>query len=479
MRIQNTPFGSHPFKRSVAIIIAALFLSTQLLNGTPAVFAASTDLKVQGGSPSGLNRLAGDPEIRIPPELGSVDEVYRVSRTTDNEPRNETHGSCPVSQKFVVFIQDAHDSLEAQENIAKIINHMVSNYGVKTVFEEGYEGPVPTDKYFGFIKDAKIREKVSYFLMDHLRIGGAEYAHINRAAMARDREMGKGERETIRQAFPVPRSPKSDWQLIGADSVKLHLENIAQYGRSAERNKGIHADLAVFEKELKSLADGRFPRPLKAWLKTKEEFDAKKLDLFTYLARTLSLLGTRDTAHEPRQNPTQSAKDQAWPVARGSWPLMEFILEAVRTNDPAVIEKAKHIDAREVFGELLKLEQAIAGTYLHDAVDKQLFEYYQILKLLNRLDDLQVSQEEYEAVKAGLKAFDTDSFASFIFSQAPKTLILSRLWERNIKEAIKFYEIAKARDHSLENSLDQYFPEGRNAQRTTQSRIVQTLSFPR
>ncbi len=52
-----------------------------------------------------------------------------------------------------------------------MIKHLVEHNGVKTVFEEGYEGPVPTDKYFGFIKDPKIKEKVAYFLMDHLRIG--------------------------------------------------------------------------------------------------------------------------------------------------------------------------------------------------------------------------------------------------------------------------------------------------------------------
>ena len=59
-----------------------------------------------------------------------------------------------------LYIQDVHDSLEAQENIAKLINYLVEQYGVKTVYEEGYEGPVPTDEYFGFIKDAKIKEKV-------------------------------------------------------------------------------------------------------------------------------------------------------------------------------------------------------------------------------------------------------------------------------------------------------------------------------
>ena len=392
MRIQNTPFGSNPFKRGVAIITSALFLFTGLFSYAPTAFAKPNNLKVLGGNPSGLHRLDRDREIRIPPELGLIDESFRGN-----------------SGKTILFIQDAHDSLEAQENIAKIINHLVTNDGVKTVFEEGYEGPVPTDKYFGFIKDPKIKEKVAYFLMDHLRVGGAEYAHINRT---------------------------KDFILVGADSLKLHKENVDQYRFAASKKDAITKDLKALKKELKSLVDSRFPRPLKEWLKTKSQFDTKKLDLFTYLGRTMPLLGEHG--------------------AEKGLGLISFILEAIRSNDPVVIEKAKHIDAREVFNELKKLEQAVAETCLHDTADKQLFEYYKILSLLNRLNELQVSQEEYESVKASLKAFDTDSFARFIFNQTPKTLILSKIWERNIKDAIRFYEIAKARDSAVNSSLDSF-----------------------
>ena len=422
MRIQNTPFGSNPFTRSVAIITAALFLFTSLSSSAPAAFAAQAiDSKVQGGESVGsntnvkfvsnpslsvenkdrLHRLDRDREIRIPPELGLIDEIY-------NAPRAEQD----AARKTVIFIQDAHDSLEAQENIAKIIDALVTGQGVKTVFEEGYEGPVPTDEYFGFIKDPVIKEKVSYFLMDHLRVGGAEYAHINRTQNA-------------------------DWQLVGADSLKLHKENISQYRLSAAKKDTITKDLTALETELKTLVDGRFPKEIKEWLKTKEQFDVKKLDLFNYLSRTFPLM------------PNTPGKDTITP-------LLSFILETVRSNDPVVIEKAKHIDAREVFDELTKIEQAIAETYLQESADRQLFEYYKILGLLRRLNDLQVSQEEYESIKVSLETFDTDSFAQFIFEQAPKTLILSRMWEMNIKDAIKFYEIAQARDNSLSDALDKY-----------------------
>ncbi len=454
MRIQKTPFGNNPFKRGVAILTVALFLSMDLFNYVPAVFAQSINPNVQGGNPSNdLSRLVRDAEIRIPPELGTVDEVYRVERGTGNgERENRTFARSPFAvprhDRMVVYIQDAHDSLEAQENIAKMINHLVANYGVKTVFEEGYEGPVPTDKYFGFIKDPKIREKVAYFLMDRLRIGGAEYAHINRK-----RSEGGGRMEEGAKSVFTPSAihhPSSDFNLIGADSIKLHKENIDQYRFSAAKKDAVTKDLKALERELKALADSRFPKELKEWLKTKAQFDAKRLDLFTYLGRTALLFRPQ-------------TKKQLSTVDRGPWTgLLSFILEAIRSNDPVVIEKAKHIDAREVFDELVQLEQTVAETYLKNDSDKILFSYYKILTLLDRLNDLQVSQEEYEAVKTSLETFDTQSFARFIFNQSPKTLILSRMWEQNIKDAIKFYEIAAARDNSIAKRLDEFLAVSRS-----------------
>ena len=397
--------------KCIAFVTLMAFTTTLF---TPYSFAQSPYSKVPGGdSVSASVRQTLNGSIVIPPELGLIEESF--------------HGT---SGKTVLYIQDAHDSLEAQENIAKIINHLVTNDGVKTVFEEGYEGPVLTDKYFGFIKDPMIKEKVSYFLMDHLRVGGAEYAHINRTR---------------------------GFNLLGADSIKLHKENVDQYRLSAEKKEAVTKDLKALEKELKSLVDGRFPRPLKEWLKTKRQFDTKKLDLFTYLGRTMLLLGRNG-------------------VEKGLG-LIRFILEAIRSNDPVVIEKAKHIDAREVFGELTRLEQAVSETYLHDAADKQLFEYYKILSLLNRLNELQVSQEEYEAAKASLEAFDTDSFGRFIFSQTPKTLILSRMWERNIKDAVRFYEIAQERDHSLSQMLGGYSEGGNKNEELVHKPNVSVLVF--
>lgn len=182
-----------------------------------------------------------NPSFLIPEELGTLQESYS--------------GAGP---KTVIHIQDAHDSLEAQENIAKLIEFFTQTQGITTVFEEGYEGPVPTDEFYGVIPNSEVRERVAYYLMDQLRLGGAEYAHINR---------------------------KQDFQLIGIDQINLHLENIRWYRENAELKEKTDQDLTVLQTEIEKLAHRYFEKELKEWLKLEKRFEEGKIDILSYLKR--------------------------------------------------------------------------------------------------------------------------------------------------------------------------------------------------
>ncbi|HOW58209.1 MAG TPA: PfkB family carbohydrate kinase [Candidatus Omnitrophota bacterium] len=402
-------------KKIIALAVIFFFFVTDLFSFPSHALAQNSRIAVQGGTPTnGLQRQAHVGKIIVPPELGSIDEIYKdpgaaIQGLGQNSKEMEIE-----SRKLVIFIQDAHDSLEAQENIAKLISHLVQKEGVRTVFEEGYEGAVPTGQYFGFIKERELRQKVSYFFLDRLRIGGAEYAHINRT---------------------------EDFKLIGADSIQLHKENVDEYRYSAEKKASIQKDLQALDHELQSLVTKRFSKKLCQWLKIKDRFDNKKLDLLDYFSRTMDLLmgGNKN------------------PLSVGAAvPLIRFLLEAKQSHDPAVFEKVKHIDAREIYEELGKLEEVVKKNYLQNDTDNELFQYYKILQLLKRLNDLEVTQEEYEAVKSSLVTFNTESLGRFIHQNIPKPLVLSKQWEQNIQDAIHFYEIAKARDAAVDSQLDTF-----------------------
>lgn len=255
------------------------------------------------------------PSFSIPEQLGKIEESF-----TGN------------SGKTIIYIQDAHDSLEAQENIAKTIHYAVEHYGVQTVYEEGYEGPVPTDKYFGLIKEPEIKERVSYFLMDRLRIGGAEYAHINR---------------------------KKDFKLIGADSKKLHHANVNQYRRSAKHQKETERDLEALESEIRKLANQRFTKDLKEWMKLRERLDKNELNLLDYLKRLkkLSIRSAPALEHKKR------------------YPSISLLLSSENSADKEIAEKIKAVESKMLFQEISQWENDYADTQLIEEQDRKIFEY--------------------------------------------------------------------------------------------------------
>src|SRR5690606_5231619 len=57
----------------------------------------------------------------IPASLGHIKSTYPAA-----------------SGKKIIFILDAHDSLQAQEKIAGLVSHLVEAEGVRTVYEEGF-----------------------------------------------------------------------------------------------------------------------------------------------------------------------------------------------------------------------------------------------------------------------------------------------------------------------------------------------------
>ena len=236
-------------------------------------------------------------KFSIPEELGKIEESFSGA-----------------SGKTIIYIQDAHDSLEAQENIAKTIQYLVAKYGVKRVYEEGYEGPVPTDKYFGTIQDPKIREKVAYFLMDKLRLGGAEYAHITRT---------------------------KDFRLIGADSLKLHKKNIERYQESARHRKETEKDLAEMDTAIRKLAQQYFTKNLKEWMKIKERFDRQEIELLDYLRRTQTLF----------------LKGIGFEEFGAKYPNISLLLSADKTKDEKLLGKLKAaVSYKALFEEIDQLE---------------------------------------------------------------------------------------------------------------------------
>ncbi len=345
------------------------------------------------------NPPRADQKIVIPAELGEIEESFQGS-----------------SGKTIIYIQDAHDSLEAQENIAKLILYFVVKYHIKTVFEEGYEGPVPTDDYFGFIKKSATKEKVSYFLMDKLRIGGAEYAHINRT---------------------------KDFKLTGVEDLKLYSKNIKSYQKSSRNRKKTKKDLDELFSQVALLANLYFPKDFKIWLKYKEDFRENKQSLLVYLQilRSFYLKVMKE-----------------YPQARlpGTFPAISMLLNAQTSQDRRLVDQLNALDSEVIFEEILRMEQDVSNAVLKNARDRKIFAYYQGLILLKKLNQIELTLPEFEAVKETLQGLETQKIADFIVSLTHRSLVLSKSWEQNIQDAIEFYSVAQSRDQAMNSHIKNF-----------------------
>ncbi|MBP9866034.1 MAG: hypothetical protein KBC91_06505, partial [Candidatus Omnitrophica bacterium] len=227
--------------------------------------------------------------FQIPESLGTLDE-FKLGRTG----------------KTFVLIQDAHQSFEAQQHIADLIHLLVREHGVKTVFEEGYEGLVPTDDLMNDISDPLVKQRVAYYLMDQLLIGGAEYAHINRfdhvsrlslpvtrkVAVPRQ-SLVAGEKKSDLPSVHDEKRATSDerlnFKLIGADKLREHFDSVAWYSKAARVQAQVDRDLSSANKELERLIPRFVSKPMRRLLKAKRAYEIQKIDFIAYLREIAGL----------------------------------------------------------------------------------------------------------------------------------------------------------------------------------------------
>ncbi len=379
-------------KKNLPLKIMAAFTAISLMTDPGNVYAAT-------GLPKAASSPAKAPEISE--TAGQMEDFFQGT-----------------SAKTILYIQDAHDSLEAQKNIASLISQFTEKDGVKTVFEEGYEGPVPTDRFFGFIPASEIREKVSGFLLDKLRIGGAEYAHINR---------------------------KTDFKLIGADNLDKYKKNIEAFRAAAKENQVIARDLDAILTEIESLASQRFPKSFREWVKLRDKYDCAAVDLLDYLKRTRKILETSPSglAGVPEKIPA-----------------IELLLRASASDqNETLTTQAKTITPQALFQDLAALDTLTAERFLTAEGDRRIFHYREALHLLKRLNQMEVTPAEYAASQKMITGLNTRELADFIARESKKSLVLSKAWENSIQKASAFYELAKQRDEAIEKTLSDFLQQ--------------------
>lgn len=311
-----------------------------------------------------------------------------------------------LNSKEVVFIQDAHSSLEAQKNIASTIHWFVKNRGVRKVYEEGFSGKVPTDSVLNASSNRHDRKIISSELLAHLLIGGAEYAHINRI---------------------------HDFDLIGVDNTQEHLRGIRAFAEAQHWIDETNQDWAWIDAYLEKSAIKLYPKSLYTWLKLKRSFDSHTLDLFTYLKRSAVLL----PADKLRQFP-QIQQLLLW----------ESKPELRTDGNP---------DVNGLLHEISLMEHELARIFLSGRPQAlHLFRLQTGVSLLKQLGKLQITGRDFSKLRTMLPHLRSAKLAAFFAEVLGETVVLSTFWEKTIRSAMIFYETVRRRDQTVKRHLEDF-----------------------
>ncbi|MBI4397512.1 MAG: hypothetical protein HY586_00120 [Candidatus Omnitrophica bacterium] len=233
------------------------------------------------------------PQMQLAPEMGRIDEVF-------NAPSPKTSG-------FVWLIQDAHDSLDAQENIRKILNQLAQQAKVSLVCFEG--GASQLDKkFYDFTPNIQLNQKVWDALFREGEISGLE-----RAALEAPESM----------RFYGIEEEKTYFKNIHALQKLFSLEDNSQEeikridsGFAKQRGTLLNGEIKKFDSARNAFNENKIPLSHYAKLLARQAKRAAGLDLenaatqaqWPMLVRLVKSLKLEKRVQPPHPNPLPSAK---------------------------------------------------------------------------------------------------------------------------------------------------------------------------
>ncbi len=291
----------------------------------------------------------------------------------------------------VYFVQDAHDSVEAQKNIAEIIEELVHKHGVTKVFEEGYDGTVPVGRYFNPVAPSARKRAADYYL-HQLLIGGAEYVRI---------------------------FSSRPFELIGAEDAGLYLENLETYQKSVRFQTLIVPDLLRLKQEVRD----RLGR---------EADSAQK----AYMEEWIGHLEGRIPVPE---------------YARGLIPTLEkggIVLPPAALRLRALFsgKLRRAPGVREFMADLDAVQDAAEEHLLPAGPLREGWSYFKSLVLFERLSCMELGSAEARAAAVVLRDRPTETVVRWLREGRSRSISFSKAWEVLVSAAVDFYETADRRD---------------------------------
>jgi len=219
-------FANGFLKQGVIIYIIILsFIVSPLFNTVHTCFADSfLKTKVETISGPQLKKEARVKQLlrnlEVPEDIGFIKEVYVPNTPTD---------------QMIINIQDLHCNYQAQKNIAGLLDHLLTTYGLKVISVEGGSGKIDTT-FYQELPDEKIKEEVADYFLREARINGTEYFAI---------------------------TTQRDIALYGAEDERYYDKNLDAFLRALPNRERILETIDVLENDLNILKNRIYNKKLR------------------------------------------------------------------------------------------------------------------------------------------------------------------------------------------------------------------------
>lgn len=187
--------------RIVSLVVAVSLLFTSPGFSTPPQSSSSLNLT----------------NISLPPEWGSVSEVYKGS-----------------SDNVIVHIQDAHTNYDAQKNTARIIEHLITQYGVDLTLVEGGSGNLNL-RHLRRSVPSETRVRIADSYLKSGLISGEEYLDI---------------------------ASDLTFDIEGIEDKDLYLQNYASFRKSGVAQREFRIFIDHIKKAMGKIKTRFFPKEL-------------------------------------------------------------------------------------------------------------------------------------------------------------------------------------------------------------------------
>lgn len=393
--------------RLISLVLVGAFLLQEVSYSAPAMSGSA-----------GIVPL--DPtRFEAPLQFSALKEIHRGSNGT-----------------FIIHIQDAHSNLSGQENLAKTLDTIMSQYGVSLVLVEGSSKEATLDPLKELAPSKEVCRRVARSFLVQGKIAGEEYLNL-----VSDRPM----------------------KIMGIEDGALYRQSIESYSRLADKREAILQYLKKIENALEKLKQRHYPKELLNYEKSAKE---KKLGFEADFKALLKLteeksVDLKDLSHiqklillqekERQIDFTQANLEQATLVEKisqrgGQENLESFLKELSQAKNQKVsqftffqktfnIAKEKGIsldeysnlmlygdylrqfselDLDQVLDELTKAENRIYASLLLTQDARLVHSIDRYLKLLDKAYRIQMSTQEFKLFQANEPDFATVSTLAFI-----------------------------------------------------------------